>query len=110
MQAFGRGMQPHIFSQTVLALWGSGGIKAGERYPPARASPSTKKVAVAAVPCVLAQKVSSALESGGPPPTALQPQQLFFVKMRRAAATVVEISFFLKDHSKYNTFVSKIAF
>ena len=47
------------------------------------------------------------LQSRGPPPTALQPQQLFFLKMRRAAATEVEIAFFLKNLSKINTFASK---
>ena len=76
----------------MLALWGSGGIKAGEGMPPARASAPAKKTAVAAVPCVLAQKVSSALDSGGPPPTALQPQQLFFLRLRRAAARVTLFS------------------
>ena len=42
-----------------------------------------------------------------PPPAALQPQQLFFLKMRRAAATDVEIAFFLKNLSKINIFASK---
>ena len=53
----------YIVPQTVLALWGSGGIKAGEGNPPARALAFTKKVAVAAVPCILAQKVSFPLQS-----------------------------------------------
>ena len=52
-----------ICPQTMLALWGSGGIKAGGWMPPARASAPAKKVAVAAVPCILAQKVSFPLQS-----------------------------------------------
>ena len=49
--------------QTVPALRGSGGIKAGEGLPPDLPSAPTEKVAVAAVPCVLAEKVTSALQS-----------------------------------------------
>ena len=150
----------------MLALWGSGGIKAGECTPPARASAFTKKcscgscavhfgskselptavlsspppprcshsnffsqiaqgcshsnfffsasaparkVAVAAVPCTLAQKVSFPLLSCGPPPPRCSHSN-FFLKMRKAAATVVEVAVFLKNLSKINTFASKIAF
>ena len=81
----------------MLALRGSGGIKAGEGQPPARAPASTEKVAVAAVPCVLAQKVSSALESGGPPP-------------HRAAATATFFSQIAQGCSESETLSLEIVF
>jgi len=64
---------------------------------PARASAPAKKVAVAAVPCILAQKVSSALESGGPPP-------------HRAAATATFFSQIAQGCSESETFSLEIAF
>ena len=96
----------------MLALWGSGGIKAGEGMPPVRASASTKKVAVAAVPCVLAQKMSSALESGGHHPPRCSHSN-FFLRLRRAAARVtlflLKSRFPCKTNEKSTLLVRKLS-
>ena len=84
-------------AKTVLALRGSGGIKAGKGSPPARALGSHAFFALPAALRILRKKSCCGCSPVvPPPPAALQPQQLFFLKMRRAAATEVEIAFFFK--------------
>ena len=88
-------------AKTVLALRGSGGIKAGKGSPPARALGAHAFFALPAALRILTKKKVLWLQSRGPLPAPRCSHSFFF------------FPFFLETFTKHlqeSTFVSKIAF